>query len=99
MVTIVTLAFWAGSASAQNGRANTNSTFAVLRIQVVVAPVLHSPVAPVENRAEAVSYMVPAVRTQQDAMVEVTPLRNLKERFACVGSCDGTLKTTTVVAK
>jgi hypothetical protein len=99
MAGIVTLAFCATAASAQNGRANTNSASAVLHIQVTVAPVLHSPVAPVERRSEAVSYMVPAVRIQQDAMVQLVPLRSLKEQFACAASCDGMLKTTSVVAK
>ena len=93
------LGFAAGSASAQNGRANSNVAQAQLHIQVYVVPTVFSLTAPAQ-KAASVTYNVPSFVTQQSTSVQ-TSILDLNDRRLCEKQqpCRATLVTTTVVAR
>lgn len=85
----------------QNGQTNTNSSQAVLHLQVNVMPtVFTAPSAGEVSEKAAVSYSVPTLVVQQEIKTEVQILRELQPNQPCSAQpCSGTLLTTTLVAR
>ena len=86
---------------AQNGKTTGNTAQAVLHIQAVVMPtVLSTPANEGSSEGTSVSYHLPVITLKQESTVEELPLPETVYQLPCVGlACQGTVRTTTVVAR
>lgn len=87
---------------AANGRTNTNTAQAVLRIQVNVVPTVLAAQQQALSRPSdsAVAYLVPTVALNQETSTQEMLVGTPQHQLPCSqAGCNATLRTTTVVAR